>query len=684
MNNLKSREEFLDSLNEGRFGDFIKRGINKVKGVFSLLMKKIKNFIVVFDNDGNVLPVVSVQSVIDNSASATSVKVFASEEMSQSVVAAGGKGCKSTPHELNNDGDYEYMKEDSVEYKNFMSLKKYLKENYGVDGDELYERISYSKPGEKLNICQLNSELFKNKLNKLIVSKNSAPKKSRFRESGYQKTNVNTNMLIFGAPGIGKSAIPNAVIKAYNEGKSAKDSVSLIVINCATLGSDGFMMPTIPLKKDIMGYINRNKESIPSLNVVDEIPEEELNMALRDQKDAQLAPPKWLPCYHLTGNKTLNKLLDDVANGGVWSKSGDADDSIETGSGGIILFDELFRADPAIFNQLMTFLLDKRIDKWQLGSKWSILACSNRPADSKVVTEVWDEVSEAAIADRFAEMWILVPDPEGWKNYMRKQGLTHENEILFKFIFDEESMEGDEYTRWHRGDSKMDIESDSSQGNEKSSAVTAPITPRRWETVWDKLVDYMDENDMESVLEIPFEKLEEIVSGTFTPDFKQEFIDWMRAHIGNVDINDVINDPTNTYPSKNSQTEDVIIIKDLFEQAEKRYGKKNDVPDDELANIFIWLGIHFHDQPNVIDSEFIQKMDGSFLSKDADDENNLFNKTHTMKIMSAAFPDSDDYENLPDNMDIEELKDLMREYFPWRIKGDEIQFINDYVDDEDE
>lgn len=680
MKNLLSRDEYL-TLNEG-FGDIVKKGFNKLKGLFSLMIKKVKNFIVVFDKEGNVLPVVTPQTVIDNASSSQSVNVYASKEMSDSVVGAGGKGCDSTAKEIDNGSDYDYMKEDSVEYKNFLSLTKYIKENYGVDNlDELNERISYSKPGEKLNICQLNSEKFKNKLTNLITKKNSAPKKSKFRPSGYEKRDTNTNLLIFGAPGIGKSAIPNAVIKAYNEGKSAQDSVTLITINCATLGSDGFMMPTIPMKRDILGFVNRNKETIPSLGVIDDIPEDELNMALRDQKDAQLAPPQWLPCYHRTGDEKINKVLDTVANGGVWAPdSSRPDETIETGSGGIILLDELFRADPAIFNQLMTFLLEKKIDKWQLGSKWTILACSNRPADSKIVSEVWEATAEAAISDRFAEMWILVPDPEGWKQYMRKQGLTHENEILFKFIFDPDSMDGDEYSRWHRADSKMDFEADASMGNEKSKAETLPITPRRWETMWDRLVEYMDDNDLNSVIEIPVEDLGDIAAGVFTPDFKQEFVDWIVAHTGNVDINDVIKDPTNTYPSKNKHTDDVVIVKDIWEQFEKKFGKKKDFDEDVLVNIMIWLGMHFYEQGNIVDSEFIQPL-ASFCDKD------LIEYKKFNAVIAAAFPSKDDYEGdsfynqeiIKDNID--KIKSMMKEYFPWRLKGDEIQFIDDYEEE---
>ena len=697
MKHLMGRDEYLSKVNEGVIGNAIRAGVRKIKDAFSILMRKVKNFIAVFDDEGNVLPVVSVQAVIDNASGSESVNVYASQDIVDSVVAAGGKGCGTTAQEMDDGDDYEYMDEDSNEYKNFMSMLNIIKENYGPEAAEkLNERISYSKPGAKLNVCQLNSELFKEKLNKLIVRKNSPRKKSRFREDGYSKEDMNTNMLIFGAPGIGKSAIPNAVIKAYNEGKSAKDSVALITINCATLGSDGFMMPTIPLRKDIMGFIERNRGENEVLGTIDDVDKAELSAALRDQKDAFSAPPKWLPVYHRTGNDKINTILNEVANGGIWSKTGRDTDAIETGSGGIILFDELFRADPAIFNQLMTFLLDKRIDKWTLGSKWSIIACSNRPADSNIVSDVWEEVAEAAIADRFAEMWLLIPDPEGWKKYMRKQGLTGENEILFKFIFDPDSMEGSEYTRWHRGDSLLDIQNDSSQGNEKSKSETTPVTPRRWEVVWDKLVEYMDDNDLNSVLEIPQKDLSDLISGTFTGDFVQEFLNWFEAHTGNVDIEEIIKDPTNVFPSKNTVTDDAVIIRDLWEQFEKKYVevKKNKdgeiistkckfVPDEEISNIFLWLGIHMRDQANLVRTDFFELLD-KVCENETD--NSLDKKTKMLQVLQAAWPESKDLEEEKEENpeSYEEILEMMRTYFPWRLKGDKIMFIDEYGDEDNE
>lgn len=672
MKNLLSREDFLTSeLNEG-FRDALKKGFNKIKGFFSLMIKKVKNFIAVFDNEGNVLPVVPLQAVIDHFSGSNAVEVYASKNMSNSVIAAGGEGCKTNPQLLNDDESYGDVDEDSVEYKNFMSLAKVLRENFNVDlnMDSINERSSYSKPGEKLNIPVIDSKEFEELLEERI-----------FEKLGMFDDDESDlgNLLIFGAPGIGKSSIANTVIKRFNQGRSAQNSISMISINCANLAPGDFMMPTIPMKKDIMGYIERNKD-IPVFSNIDQLSDEEkdeLNMALRQQKGSDTSPKSWLPCYKPTGNPDIDEILDTAANGAVTKDKKDARKNVETGSGGIILFDELFRADPAIFNQLMTFLLNREMDGWQLGSKWTIIACSNRPADSKRVSTTWGDI-EGADLDRYCQIALLKPSVEGWTEYMRNLGLTGENEIIFKFIFDPDSKDGDEYPRWHRVDNKEDMDNDTSMGNEKSDANTIPVTPRRWEEVWKAIKKYMKRKGFKSILEIPINQLNDCVKLYFTPDFLHEFIDWIEAHTGNVDIHDIIEDPTNVFPRKDGRTDDAVIIRDLWEQFEKLYGKKKDVPDNELANVLIWLGIHMKEQANLVKIDFFENLDKVLENAG---ENALHTKYKSMNVLCAAWPTQDDFEDIGiEGERLDDIKKIIKTYFPWRMKGDEILWVDDYED----
>ena len=65
-------------------------------------------------------------------------------------------------------------------------------------------------------------------------------------------------------------------------------------------------------------------------------------------------------------------------------------------------------------------------------------------------------------------------------------------EIILKFIFDENSKDDDEYTRWHRMDGFEE------QGDEDSGK---PVTPRTWEKAWIDICNYELENELDSILD---------------------------------------------------------------------------------------------------------------------------------------------------------------------------------------
>lgn len=664
MKNLLSREEFLKSdLNEGRFGDTIRKGFNKVKSFFSLMIKKVKNFIAIFDKNGDVLPVIPLQAVIDHFSNSGSVKIFSSKEMSDSVIKAGGKGCKTSVSTVGNMDSYDDPTE--IEKKNFETFMEIMN---GGGGEKIEERMSYSKPGAKLNIATIDTEELKEMLEDAILEK-----------QGVYENAVYGNILIFGAPGIGKSTIPNAIINAYNKGKSAKDSLSLITIDCPNIAPGDFLMPTIPTEKDVANYVKNNTDEIADFSVIKDMTDREkaeLEHAFGQQLTSDSAPKAWLPCYKKTGNPKIDKILDAAANG----YASEEDGGEYTGSGGIIMFDELFRADPTIFKQLMVFLLNRGFSGgWKLGSKWAIIACSNRPVDDRDIETRFTE-ADSAFMDRFTDIALLKPSEDSWKEYMRGLGLEGDNEILFRFIFDPDSKDGDEFPRWHGADACFDKEQDDSQGNEKSEARTVPVTPRRWEKVWRRLKEFMNRKGYDSILSVPAKTLEKWLKTTFTPDFLSEMINWIETHTGNVSLDNILVDPASVFPRKDGRSEDVIVIRDLWEQTEKKYKSKGDIPDDDLAKVIIWLGMHMKDQGNLVQIEYFNNLDKIAPNGE---ENNLFTKTESVNALFAAWPSKDDFENPKMGIDkkrLNNIKKLMKKYFPWRIKGDDIIWVDEYAD----
>ncbi len=259
-----------------------------------------------------------------------------------------------------------------------------------------------------------------------------------------------------------------------------------------------------------------------------------------DQYVAVNAPQPWLPCFKPTGDPNIDKILDMAANGGIMETSYST--SEKTGSGGIILFDEFLRAKPAVFDQLMNFLLERKISGYTLGSKWFIIACSVRPCDDNLNSDNW-RVFGAALRQRRAGIYHMEPDPESWKKWAKKRGF---DKTLMKFIFDEspESFINGEYTRWYRVANKDFIGKTSNN----------PITPRTWMYVNNELIEYKNYNkkfeDVEYgdlVSHMTIDEVKEVIGPVLGKDFTNELLDWLKNYKNNsVDLNEIEKDPTGT------------------------------------------------------------------------------------------------------------------------------------------
>lgn len=718
MKNILSRDEYLKQMNEGVFGDVIKKGISKVKDFFRIGMKKIKNFIAIFDNDGKVLPVVSPQAVIDRFSGNKSVHVYASKDMSDQVLAAGGRGCDSNAPEKTDDGVYDFgpkgkefakwMEEkkykDTVEYKNFMSIPSIVNECYDSLDDEdkkLFEnridedwdgivkkRPKYTNTGEMEQVSEMTAAKFEKKLDEMIEGRifNGNKPIQKKDKRGFIKTKIiPKNILVFGAPGIGKSTVPEMVIKKYNERAkgNAAEEMTLITVDCANIAVGDFMMPTMPQPKLVQEIIRQHPEAFPKASkYLDSLtPEQEalVKTSLENTKqfDVTYAPQSWLPSYRKTGDDDLDALLDAYANGGVFTD--DEGHTHKTGNGGIIMFDEFLRCDENVFHQLMVFLNTREMGGWKLGSKWVIIACSNRPCDDDKVEDVWNSwCGSPAAKDRYERIFHLVPTPEQWCDWARHKGC---DELLLKFIFDENSKSGDEYPRWH---------SAVRHGSGESSQVE-PITPRRWESAFGYINSYEIDHDLDDISQMSMKDIRESLDGVFDKSFIEEICQWLEDHMNSVSLDEIIADPVNTYlPEKfngNDQGQATILIQNIFEQFTDRYKDKiDDLKDEDLANIYMWFGLNYRDDVTTIV--------GSFISKLADlIGGSIFNYVKASETLFAAYPETDIEEVvdlLIDNSDensiisakypdgtLDVIKEIMRKHFPWRIDGDKIKYYDD-------
>ena len=713
-----SRDEYLNDLQEGFIKDTVKRGWEKVKSLFRIGIQKVKNFIAIFDDKGNVLPVISPQAIIDNFSGSDSVKVYASKSLSDSTIEAGGNGCDENPQILDDNEIYdegpkgkEYAKwlkekkyKDSIEYKNFMSIPEALKESFVfIDAeqpnerfyeyiDESWEgvskeRVHYVDKDELRGIHQIDVDYFEKKINKLINDWCINQGKNKIRLSDNKVGTPMRNMLVFGAPGIGKSTVPNAVVKKYNEISRDDPSkmISIISINCANLDEGDFMMPTMPKEINVTRELGKFSKAFPeansALDALDAEQREEVANTIyhSGQFKATDAPKSWLPSYRETGDDFIDSLLNDAANGGVYKD--DDNRTKKVGGGGIILLDEFLRCKPGVFGQLMNFLLERRLNGWVLGSKWAIIACSNRPCDDDEVSERWGDLSPAG-KDRYTKFYQLVPNPEGWKKWAKSKGC---DELLIDFIFEKSSMVGDEYPRWHSMVNHG--EGDSYQGK--------PITPRQWEAVFTEINSFEIDEDLADLSEMKKEDLAEILYGSFDDEFVAEILDWMDDHMDKIDLEGIMSNPKSVYiPKKfvNDPNKALILIQNLEKEFISKYKEDMDgFSDDELANIFIWLGMNYPgDMFNV--QTFLEHIIKE-LDMSPDSEHSISKYIKTLMVINAAYPQKSIEQDVEaamsetdgkyknpypwpkDSMEI--IKGYMREYFPDRINGDEIQYYDD-------
>lgn len=753
FNNLLNREDYIKSVNEGKIGDFVRTGVRKfgekVAKFFFVTSRKIQNMIATFDSNGNVLPVVSPQSVADHFKGSKGVTVVGSNEFNKGIITIGGAGCETsiektddsnrdwTPNgaeEYINWVNNEYKKTDY--YKNLQTLKRMMSERLSESKDfsgldvineknltpEQTIRYDGKKEGSGTeNFSTITSEEFKKRLNDRIDFWCVENEKNRRKiPEGYG------NMLIFGAPGIGKSSIPNEVVREYNRvgKKENKDKITLININCSLLNPGEFLMPAFPKKKNILKYLQDNldnlqinpkaKEKIKELNDESDFAKA---LSASNQNVANDAPASWLPVFKRqpgSDNNRLNRYLNIAANGGLIGTGeyvttrDDWDDEYTdeiyetTGSGGIILLDEFLRAKPSIFAQLMNFLLDRKFNGWELGSKWFIVACTNRPCDDAETAEGWESIGGAG-RDRFCQIFNMNPDPEDWKKFMRAKGF---DETLISFIFDESTKKYDEYPNWYRVPNKDEAPSDSHK----------PITPRNWFRVHAALYNfYIDHEDEErfkngyGITNMTVDEIKDTLKGIVDDDYLSDLTAWLHQNCVAVDADKILNDPDSvpmpmlnafgedngsikeakTIGERSKETNEENVINTLRRQLTTKWKVNKEKPTDEqLTNLIYWLGKNFKNRFNLVCGNLIYQLKNMI-------KNFGFWDYHKFGLTFwAAFPEEDspelynhkelnavlrDKEHgkteffLDKDESIESVvKKIAKEKFPWRVSGDEL------------
>lgn len=664
MNNILTRKEYLQSVNEGIIGDKIRGGIKKIKNFIKLFIKKVNGVIRIFDKNGNALPVVTIETTIDRLSKINGAKVCVPQSIIDSTKNAGGDtSVCSTTLQIQTDDDevYGYIGEDSIEYKNLMSL---VSESKDINEfDEINERALYSQPGELLDCKPWTTEKLKEKLETAIRRLNRGDEVK--------------NILVWGAPGVGKSQVIKAVIEAYNKGKEENEMLGFIEIPAQSFNPGDVVMPTAPTPDEVF---RTNVKQSGILGDLEGEYLEKMEMAIRNKRRADKIPSTMFPCYFMTDDNDLNKKLDKIANLGtieIDDPENPGKKMIQkTGGGGIIFFDEILRAPKPVLQDLMLVLQHKKFEgnTWKIGSKWIFVAASNRPIDEDDIFENRKKAGEAFM-DRWPMQGVLVPDEEDWMKYMRKLGLVDENEIIFEFIFENEARENDEFRRWHTMMSRHDA-AERPEGNEvKRDKGAKQITPRRWTEWWIEMKNIMKDEDAKTIMDLPDDIIIDSIGDIFGVDFEEEFKIWWKNNKVRVKIDDIIKDPTRIIYGKERSIMDSIVIKNINTQYKKKFkGKKySDEIDEQTASVCLWLFINLPGSENLVATDFCDQIPTVF--KEFEKDQTKFMKT--FNVLIATFPTKKNINAIKSDEKkgneftypgrFDDIMKIMKTYFPQNI-----------------
>ena len=430
----KNRVSQLDNIDEGVLdtvrqaaGEINKYGrkfVSRVKDI----AKNIKNFIVnaFFDNgyiffkdqDGEILPAVSpVNSMIFAQSGKCELNFYP------------GSDLRNTCDVLGIDSEATQNYRFRGEYEGFLGFDENVNESVNVN-NSVFSQIFEAESNDPINtaapwLADKNKVklYYESALGKIESVNADWITNAIVKE--YEKRLKSTiddeykcdPLLIFGAPGIGKSEILNKINNKINE-KFGKDS-TVMSLCCGGIGPHDL---TMPAKIEDNG--NKENYSINDLEARTTGNTAEMKAKKRGFRKLRTVisdlPKTWLPVYQ--DNDDAEYLNVIANNGKVEPVSDDSKDIqiVDEGSGGIFFMDEFTRLKQTGMDALMNTPISRVLGNSGLkfGTKWVIVAAGNRATDMSQ-TGRKDLMSwESASDTRFIHV-NFVPKPEDWLNWAK-------------------------------------------------------------------------------------------------------------------------------------------------------------------------------------------------------------------------------------------------------------------------
>ena len=526
--------DFDTFINEGKFKDYMNKGLDKIKGFFQSIALKFGNIVSFFKEDGEIYPATSAYTALNTVASGgvpgvTAFCAVKNDYMNDNV--------KEKADIVESPEYYGIIDKNSIEYRNYQTFKGMINEHYEKYGntgclqmvnEDNFKRVGFSaEQGGLRGIPDINSKQLGEILEDAIKN-----------VPAYKDDRAGGSILIWGAPGIGKSSIPKAIIKNWNAKQDEYHKKALMVVECGDLTVDGFTLP-IPVDKTVGEYLDDR----PKVN--DIIKKSGINLDSIEKikrnihKISTEAPKSWLPCFKISTNQDEVNILNDIANGHVEKKNkGGLLNVTETTEGGILLMDEFFRADESIFKILMQLLLTRTYnDEFMLGNKWAIVCCSNRPNDDDEVGKGYSATG-AVVGTRFlGGQYNFIPNFDEWKKWAVSEGGF--DDTTLEFLMFEKDPDTGEYTNWH-----------TIRPEEYEKGKSGWPIPRTWSALMNELNLYKENHGYASIEDIPSDVIELKGSAIIGAEMTKKYVQFLATHAKvSVNVKKILEDSKYVIPS---------------------------------------------------------------------------------------------------------------------------------------
>lgn len=561
--------DFDTFINEGKFKDFVGRGLEKVKDFFKSVALKFGNIVAWFRDNGEMYPAISAYTALNEVANGDVPGVTAFCAIDSPYL---NDNVEKTADIVESPEYYGIIDHDSVEYKNYETFVGMINEHFEKYGNtgcltmineaENFKRVGFSgEEGGLRDIPDINSK----QLGEILVDAiKNVP--------AYKGDKAGGSILIWGAPGIGKSSIPKSVVREWNSKQDEFHKKALMVVECGDLTVDGFTLP-IPIDKTVSDYLD-DRPMVNDIIKKSGISTDNIEKIKRNMhKVSTEAPKTWLPCFRVSTNQDEVNILNDIANGHVEKKNkGGLLMVNETTEGGILLMDEFFRADPAIFKILMQLLLTRTYnDEFMLGNKWAIICCSNRPADDSEVDKGYSATG-AVVGTRFlGGQYNFIPSFDDWKKWAVKEGGF--DDVTLEFLMFEKDSGTGEYTNWH-----------TIRPEEYEKGKSGWPTPRTWSALMNELNLYKDNHGYGEISEIPSETIRLKADGIIGAEMSRKYVSFLESHAKtSVNVEKILADPGYKIPGDVKCSE---VCRRLENHIKVVYSPENLPSVDSLMNMF--------------------------------------------------------------------------------------------------